>query len=637
MLKTKLFQAFAALVVVFGLLSAFIGLRLIKDRVVGEAQEQVRLDLGGAWATYNARLHDIETILDLVALKKAVVDAAVDRLWDTADIRERLEVIQRSFRLDFLTIVSPEGNVVFRAAPPHNTGDSRSRNPVVAKALKGESVFGVVTFSREELAREGDGLAEQAFLSLEDTPHARPTPKTEEDRGMALIGAVPILKGPRLIGVIYAGVLLNRNLELVDRITDLIFKKEFYKGAPMGTATIFLGDCRIATSVRLPNGDRAIGTRASQEVAERVLDHGSPWVGRAMVVNDPCLTAYDPIRDIDGRVIGMLYVGRLERPFRDLGRNMMLRYAGLLVFGLAGSLVIAFFMASRLAQPIHALLLAAGKLHRGEPLPPIQNSHSCREIEELVVTFNGMAKVLEERESKLKALNKSYMEMLGFVSHELKSPVAAIMNYLFLLRRHKLGPLTEPQEKAVKNIETSSNRIVEMVRHYLNLSRIESGEFRPVPTRVSVLADVVKPLLETLESHIAAHRMRVECGIQEDTVLRADLNMTREVFENLFSNAIKYGREGAAIVFGEKPAGEFIEFSLRNEGPGIPLDKIQTVFQKFARLEDQQHIRRRKGTGLGLFITQHIVEAHGGKITVESKPQEWVEFRFTLPRFEEKK
>ncbi len=637
MLKTKLFQAFAAVVVVFGLLSAFIGLRIIKDRVVGEAQEQVRLDLGGAWATYNARLHDIETILDLVALKKAVVDAAADRTWDTADIRQRLEVIQRSFGLDFLTIVSPEGNVVFRAAPPYNTGDFRGQDSVVASALKGKAVFGTVTFSRDELVREGDGLADRAFLSLEDTPHARPAAKTEEDRGMALVGAVPIMKGPQLIGVIYAGVLLNRNLDLVDRIADLIFKKELYKGTSMGTATIFLGDCRIATTVRLPNGNRAIGTRASKEVADRVLDNGNPWVGRAMVVNDPCLTAYDPIRDVDGKVIGMLYVGRLERPFRDLGRNMMLRYAGLLVFGLVASLVIAFFMASRLAQPIHALVQAAGKLHRGEPLPPVRTSNPCREIEKLVVTFNGMAKVLEERESKLKALNKSYMEMLGFVSHELKSPVSAIMNYLFLLRQHKLGTLTEPQEKAVKNIETSSNRIVEMVRHYLNLSRIENGELRPVPTRVAVMEDVVRPLIETFESELAAHRMRVENGINAETLLRADLNMTREVFENLLSNAIKYGREDAAIVLGEKPTDGFIEFSVRNDGPGIPLDKISAVFQKFTRLEDQQYIRRQKGTGLGLFITQHIVEAHGGKITVESRPQEWVEFRFTLPRFEEKK
>lgn len=578
MLKTKLFQAFAVLVLVFGLLSAFIGLRIIKDRVVGEAQDQVRLDLGSAWATYSFKLHDIETILDLIAIKKAVVDAAADRIWDTADIRQRLEVIQTSFNLDFLSIVSPEGQVVFRAAAPHNTGDFRSQDAAIAKALKGQPVFGTIVLSRDELQREGDGLAERAYLALDETPHARPTPRKEEDRGMALFGAVPIMKGPQLIGVIYAGILLNRNHDLVDRVADIVFKNERYKGAPMGTATIFLGDCRIATTVRLANGNRAIGTRASKEVADRVLDNGNPWVGPALVVNDPYLTAYDPIRDVEGKIIGMLYVGRLERPYRDLGRNIMFRYAGLLIFGLATSLIIAFIMASRLAQPIHALVQAAGKLHRGEPQPPIQSRSSCREIEKLVVTFNDMAKVLEERESRLKALNKSYMEMLGFVSHELKSPVSAIMNYIFLLRQHKLGPLTDPQEKAVKNIETSSNRIVEMVRHYLNLSRIENDELRPVPTRVAVLEDVVRPLIETFESDVAAHRMRVENRIGAGSVLRADLNMTREVFENLFSNAIKYGREDAPIVIGERTVDGFVEFSVRNEGPGIPLDKIDAVF-----------------------------------------------------------
>jgi two-component system, NtrC family, sensor kinase len=637
MLKTKLFQAFAVLVLVFGLLSAFIGLRIIKDRVVGEAQEQVRLDLGSAWATYNFKLHDIETILDLIAIKKAVVDAAADRTWDTADIRQRLEVIQTSFKLDFLSIVSPEGQVVFRAAAPHNIGDFRSQDTAIAKALKGQPVFGTVVMSRDELQKEGDGLVEHAYLALDETPHARLTPRKEEDRGMALFGAVPIMKGPQLIGVIYAGVLLNRNHDLVDQVADIVFKNERYKGAPMGTATIFLNDCRIATTVRLANGNRAIGTRASKEVADRVLDNGNPWVGPALVVNDPYLTAYDPIRDVEGKIIGMLYVGRLERPYRDLGHNIMFRYAGLLIFGLAAALLIAFIMASRLAQPIHALVQAAGKLHRGEPQPPIQSRSSCREIEKLVVTFNDMAKVLEERESKLKALNKSYMEMLGFVSHELKSPVSAIMNYIFLLRQHKLGALTEPQEKAVKNIETSSSRIVEMVRHYLNLSRIENGELRPIPTRVAVLEDVVTPLLETFESDIAAHRMRVENRIDAGSILRTDLNMTREVFENLFSNAIKYGREDAPIVLGARTVDGFVEFSIRNEGPGIPADKIDAVFQKFTRLEDQQYIRRQKGTGLGLFITRHIIEAHGGKITVESRPQEWVEFRFTLPRFEEKK
>jgi two-component system, NtrC family, sensor kinase len=420
----------------------------------------------------------------------------------------------------------------------------------------------------------------------------------------------------------------------------VIYENETYKGAPMGTATIFLGDCRVSTTVRLPNGNRAIGTRASKEVADRVLDNGEPWVNPAYVVKERYLTAYEPIRDLDEKVVGMLYVGRLERPFRDLGRHVTFQYAGLLIFGLAAALILAFIVAGRLALPIHQLVEASDRMHKGDRHTPVQARSSCAEIENLVVSFNEMAGSLEERETRLKetnekisALNLSYMDMLGFVSHELKSPVASIMNYAFLLRQKKIGPLTEPQDKALRNIETNSKRLVEMVRHYLNLSRIESGEVQPVFTRVPVLEEVVQPILESLEGDIQARRMRVENRISSADVCRSDLNMTREVFENLVSNGIKYGSEGGLLSLVSRTADGQIEFAVRNEGPGIPPDKLETIFEKFSRLEDEQHIRKQKGTGLGLFITRHIVEAHGGRITAQSKTGEWAEFRFTLPRF----
>lgn len=76
-------------------------------------------------------------------------------------------------------------------------------------------------------------------------------------------------------------------------------------------------------------------------------------------------------------------------------------------------------------------------------------------------------------------------------------------------------------------------------------------------------------------------------------------------------------------------------FAVRNEGNGVPPERIPLLFEKFARVESDPAIRREKGTGLGLFITKHIIEAHGGKIEVESKPSEWIEFRFRLPRFQE--
>ena len=637
MLRTKLFQAFAGLVLIIGLLAAFFVHRIIQNRVIGEAQQQVSLDMGSARALFDNKLKEVSTILDLVAVKKAVVDAASDNLWASEDLQQRLGVIQRNFGLDFLSVVSPEGQVVLRTARPHHTGDFRLQDPAVAQALRGQSVIGLEVLSRSELLREGEQLAEKAFFSLEPTPRARATHKTEEDRGMVILGAVPIFKGPQLLGVLYGGVLLNRHHDLVDHISEVVFKNETYNGSPIGTATLFLGDCRIATTVRLPNGNRALGTRASKDVADRVLDNGTPWINPAYVVRDRYLSAYEPLRDLENHVIGMLYVGRLEQPFLDLSRQVMRQYIGLMVFGLAAALILAFFMASRLAFPIHQLVEESKRIRAGARHVPVAERSSCHEIENLVVAFNEMAATREDREAKLRALNESYMSMLGFVSHELKSPVASILNYAFLLKQQKVGSLTPSQEKAVRNIETNSKRIVEMVRHYLNLSRIESAELHPVLSRVEVLEDVVRPLLETADPDLQARKMRVELHMTEDQAVRADLNQVREVFENLISNGIKYGRDGGLLTLGAEPQGNWTRFWVRNEGPGITPDKYETIFQKFVRIEDDPHARRQRGTGLGLFITRHIIEAHGGRIEVESVPQEWVEFRFTLPTWQGEK
>lgn len=118
MLKTKLFQAFAALVIVFGALAVLIGVRMIKNRIVGEAQNQVTLDLNSAWAIFHSRIDRLHTIVDMVAIKRAVLDAAGEQLWTEGDLQQRLEGIRRKFGLDFLTVVASDGQAVIRTAPP---------------------------------------------------------------------------------------------------------------------------------------------------------------------------------------------------------------------------------------------------------------------------------------------------------------------------------------------------------------------------------------------------------------------------------------------------------------------------------------------------------------------------------------
>ena len=634
MLRTKLFKGFMLVVVLFAVLSSVLAIRTIKQHVTAEAQNRVRLDLSSAWSVCQSRLKRAETIVTLTAGDQLLIESCERQDWSAPELRSRLEHICGQVHLDFLGIAAADGKVVLRSTPPFHSGDYLASDPIVRRALTGKPTSGMALYSQTQLGREGMDLAEKAFFELEDTPHARMSPRKAETRGMVLVAAFPVCRTDRVLGVIYGGILVNRNHELIDEIHNVVYKNETYHKKQLGTATIFLHDTRVATTVRRTNGNRALGTRVSKEVAEQVLDNGISWVGQAFVVRDWYLTAYDPICDIEGRIIGMLYVGILRQPFLDYGHSLIIRYVLLSLFVLFIALALSFILASRLSRPIHRLVDASNRMTNGETPVLVPTDRACRETEKLTHAFNEMAARLAEREKSLKATNRSYMETLGFVAHELKSPIASMLNYVYLLRERKLGALTDRQEKAIRVLDRNIARLVEMVRHYLNLSRIENNELKPVPTCVAVLPEILTPQLEAMAPELSACRIMVKNTIGPDVLVHADLNMTREVFENLLSNAVKYGRDGGTITLRAECANAFVKFAVRNEGEGIPPHQRNTLFQKFARFNGGTPARQ-KGTGLGLFITKHVVEAHGGSIEVASEVGQWVEMVFTLPRHED--
>jgi two-component system NtrC family sensor kinase len=156
-------------------------------------------------------------------------------------------------------------------------------------------------------------LAPASALSL--LPGARPGGDGALTSGLVLMSAAPV-RGPdgSIVGALYGGILLNRDFRMVDRVWELVFKGERFDGKDVGAVTLFQDDVRIATTVKTAGGERAIGTRVSEEVYQTVLAGGSVWRGRAFVVNDWYISAYEPLRDSAGRVVGMLYVGLLEKP-----------------------------------------------------------------------------------------------------------------------------------------------------------------------------------------------------------------------------------------------------------------------------------------------------------------------------------
>lgn len=362
-LRVKFILSFLAVISFGGLVSLFFGTRLEHRTIFSFAQAKVRHDLASAWTVYDEKLNDIRDIVRLNASRDSIQKAILTR--DRQSLCQLLGRVRREFGLDVLTATDETGKVLARARRPEISGDDQSRDPLVRQALANEVVTSTEIVSRDELTKEGEDLAEQAHLEFIPTPKAAPRIETREENGMMLKAAGPIVTDDgRLIGVLYGGILLNRNYEIVDRVKDIVFKGEKYKGKEIGTVTIFQNDLRISTNVTDEAGQRAIGTRVSREVDEAVLIQGQPWIGRAFVVNHWYITAYEPIRNSQGNIIGMLYVGMLEKPYIDLRNNVMLTFTGIAGLCAVILLLILSVITSSIINPLQRMVLATQKIAR---------------------------------------------------------------------------------------------------------------------------------------------------------------------------------------------------------------------------------------------------------------------------------
>ena len=183
-----------------------------------------------------------------------------------------------------------------RAAPQ----TASRRETTIGRALaSGKTISSFETLPYEAIEKEGEELAARCLMSSSSTS------------AMVLMSASPILKGGKVAGVLWGGEVLNRNDGLVDKIRDILYQNEKYRGRDIGVATLFLKDVRISTSYKNPDGTRGIGSIVSGEVAQKVLGEGTQWVGTTPVIHKGYVAGYEPIRNHRNEIIGMLAVGML--------------------------------------------------------------------------------------------------------------------------------------------------------------------------------------------------------------------------------------------------------------------------------------------------------------------------------------
>jgi two-component system, NtrC family, sensor kinase len=641
-LHKRIFLNFVLVIALFGILGAALSAFIINRTMVQEAQRRVSLDLRSAWSVVHNELDRLQLFVSVLSTGKRVDDA-----YDTPDSpaqRAALEAVRRQCGFDFLGLTDIKGQVIIRALQPHSTGDYLSNDPLVAAALKGETAKGIARLGPQRLRDEGGDLEERAFMVFEPTPKSKVRAKTSEAAGMALVASAPVFdEGGKIVGALYAGTLLNRNHGLVDKIRSIVFEDKLYQGRQVGTVTIFQWDCRIATNVILPNGNRAIGTRVSEEVYDKVLENSLNWYDRAFVVNDWYLSAYDPIHDGEGKVLGILYVGVLARQYDDLKKSLWKLYGTIsLAVGLF-VLAVGLLFARRLTGSISGLADAARTIADGNLDLNVSEPKTDDEVKDLTRAFNVMTARLKERDEKLRSanaaleetnrslqvLNENYLDMLGFVSHELKNSLGVIYTSARALDAGLVGAMNDSQAALARNIARAIEGAVKMSRNYLDLARIEKGELGIEPKQADMIKDVIAPVLEEMQPMVKDRNVTIENTLPNTIPVFGDVALLKIAYRNLLDNALKYGNEGGRVRLGFEEKEYRLEFEVWNEGRGLKEEQLPRIFEKFVRFEAPAESSR--STGLGLFITRDIITKHGGRIWADSEAGQWMRFRFALP------
>jgi two-component system NtrC family sensor kinase len=633
--RSKLIISFLGVSFLVCGVALLVGGQLLYKAVLNEANNRIRLDLNAAREIFLSRIKGVRVALNITSIGP-VFRSALEK-HDVQKLVGRLSVVAEQTELDFMGVVTKDGKTLCRIGPNSIPKGKSPENPIANLVLQKQiGTSGTVILSNEFLFSENPELANRAEIKLLPTKRAVPRPESEELSGMALAAAVPIFDAGNFRGVLYGGILLNRSQEIVDRVRDTVFQHEIYKGRSIGTATIFLKDIRISTNVLNPDGSRAIGTVASEEVTKRVLTDGKKWTDRAFVVNDWYITAYEPIEDIFGQRVGMLYVGVLEAKYADVRWKALSLFILITIAGMALAIGLGYIIADKINRPVQQLIDASVQVFNGNLSPKI-GPISESEIGVLQKTFKEMLSSLRERDERQKAESEiklqqsekqaSIGKLAAGVAHEINNPLTGIFTFTHMLLRRK--DIKDDIREDLETIAQETERVRKIVKGLLDFSREMQLDREPMDVNRLVRSAI--SLVEN-QALIKGVSLNFEPG-DGLPMLTLDRNQMQSVLLNIIMNALDATDPGGHItvtsglsVSASKTDQKGIEISCTDTGCGIPPEHLDKLFDPFFTTKEVG-----QGTGLGLSVSYGIVERHGGTIWVQSKVGRGSTFTIWLP------
>jgi signal transduction histidine kinase len=591
---------------------------------------KVRADLAVATVYFERVLGEVQASADALA-----ESSALQRVLAEASPAAQVALLRRvkaRERLDFVNLRAPDGTL-------RVTDFGVREGP--------EAADGTVTFhpredatvellSPEAFAPLAPALQARVSVPLVETRNAAPDPRRQEDRAMVVLAQAPVRAADgRLLGHVQAGLLLNRNLPLIDHINEIVYPAGSLPYGSRGTATLFLGDVRVSTNVRLFAGelqDRAVGTRVSQAVRDAVLQGGRTWLDRAFVVSDWYVSGYQPLVDGSGRRVGMLYVGFLEQPFTWVKYGVLASIALMFLAVMTGAAWVCLRWARGIFGPIEqmshtmqrveagALAARVGPLKSRDEIGRLAGhlDHLLDTIDDKTAALQRSNAVLDarvaERTRALEAAQEQLMQaeklatvgqLTASIAHEVNNPIAVIQGNLDLLRTLLPPDATHKVRTELALVDEQIERMRLIVTQLLQFAR--PGEFagyvEPVDTTQAMEDCLV------LVGHLLA-RTRIEIRRDLTAARRPAINRNelQQVLVNLLVNAVQAMPEGGVLTLAGRDAADGgVEITVSDTGGGLSDDLLAELFKPFVT-------RKKGGTGLGLWISRSIVQRYGGDI-----------------------
>ena len=389
----RYFFGFIILIIIIIPITSFVAVSLFTTGIEQRAEMTINKELDATSRIFYGRLDSLLLYLDSLTYNLCFRDTFVNGepgKW------EALQDIKEHRDLSFAYLIEPDGTILASSDNSSLTGQMVPDGSFMLRFLNKETRKGVVVLDEDFL--KAASLGEKATFTIRSGPgngHVNEIDEIDEvteTKGLGLVASVPFYdEAGNVNAYLLAGDLLNRDEKFVDEISALL---KVY-------ATIFMDDLRIATSIRLEDGSRALGTLVSPEVANVVLDEGRRYMGSAPIIGEDYLTAYDPIIDDQGEIIGMLFVGIPEAPFVAMKENTIKQYVYISFLGVFLALIIAYSMSRKITRPLQVMTETMQKVEMGDLsqrfTPQADHPHRTSFLPKLTALSYEVAKRLGSR------------------------------------------------------------------------------------------------------------------------------------------------------------------------------------------------------------------------------------------------